>query len=80
MDIQFQESYRPVPFALSHGRCRVRASLIQCAEVRVGPLATINRELRQARKGAAVAVTSGAGVWLARADLLDDTKMPTMQS
>ena len=29
-----------------------------------GPLATINRKLRQARKGATVAVTSGAGVWL----------------
>ena len=31
----------------------------------VGPLATINREPGQARKGAAVAVTLCAGVWLA---------------
>ena len=29
-----------------------------------GPLATINRELRQVRKEATVVVTSGAGVWL----------------
>ncbi len=31
----------------------------------VGPPATINREPGQARKGAAAAVTSCAGVWLA---------------
>ncbi len=31
----------------------------------VGPLAMINYELRQARKGATVVVTSCAGVWLA---------------
>ena len=31
----------------------------------VGPLATISREPGQARKGAAAAVTSCAGVWLA---------------
>jgi hypothetical protein len=35
-----------------------------------GPLATANRELRQARKGAAVAGVPGAGVWLARAFLI----------
>ena len=29
-----------------------------------GPLATISRKPRQARKGATVVVTSGAGVWL----------------
>ena len=31
-----------------------------------GPLATINRELRQVWKEATVTVTSGAGVWLGR--------------
>ena len=30
----------------------------------IGPLATIHCEPRQARKGATVAVDSGAGVWL----------------
>ncbi len=35
--------------------------------VRAGPLATILCEPRQARKGATVAVDSGAGVWLVRA-------------
>ncbi len=30
----------------------------------IGPLATKNCELRQARKGATAAVDSGAGVWL----------------
>ena len=30
----------------------------------IGPLATINCEPRQARKGAAVIIDSGAGVWL----------------
>jgi len=34
---------------------------------RVGPPATASREPRQARKGATVAVTPGAGMWLARA-------------
>jgi len=34
---------------------------------RAGPLATASRKPRQARKGAAVAVTTCAGVWLARA-------------
>ena len=33
---------------------------------RAGPLATRNRELGQARKGAAAAVDAGAGVWLVR--------------
>ncbi len=37
---------------------------------RVGPLATVSREFRQARKGAAVAVRPGAGMWLARAATL----------
>ena len=31
---------------------------------RIGPSATTNCEPRQARKGAAAAVASGAGVWL----------------
>ena len=31
-----------------------------------GPLATINCESSQARKGAAAAMDSGAGVWLVR--------------
>lgn len=30
----------------------------------IGPLATIDREPRQARKGAAVTIDSGAEVWL----------------
>ncbi len=30
----------------------------------IGPLATISREPRQAWKGAAAAVDSGAGMWL----------------
>jgi len=34
--------------------------------VRAGPPAAATRELRQARKGAAVTVMPGAGVWLAR--------------
>jgi len=34
---------------------------------RAGPLATASREPRQARKGATVAATPGAGVWLVRA-------------
>ena len=34
--------------------------------VRAGPPAAVIRELRQARKGAAVTVIPGAGVWLAR--------------
>ena len=41
---------------------RALKSMVAC----VGPLATIDRELSQARKGAAVAVDSGAGVWLAQ--------------
>jgi len=32
-----------------------------------GPLATVCREPRQARKGAAVTVDPGAGVWLEQA-------------
>ncbi len=31
----------------------------------VGPLALLDREPRQARKGATVAIDAGAGVWLA---------------
>ena len=34
---------------------------------RAGPLATVSREPRQARKGAAVAVKPGAGIRLVRA-------------
>ena len=34
---------------------------------RSGPLALLGRELRQARKGAAVTVDASAGVWLVRA-------------
>ena len=41
---------------------KLRASMV----TRIGPLATINREPGQARKGAATAVDSGAGVWLVR--------------
>lgn len=41
---------------------RALDSMVAC----VGPLATIDRELSQAWKGAAVAVDSGAGVWLAQ--------------
>jgi hypothetical protein len=37
---------------------------------RVGSSATIGCEPRQARKGAAVATDSGAGVWLARSATL----------
>jgi len=40
----------------------------------VGPLATISCEPRQARKGATVAVTSCAGVWLAG----EATRFPTL--
>ena len=36
----------------------------------IGPLATIDCEPGQARKGAAAAVDSGAGVWLVRAAAL----------
>jgi len=38
--------------------------------VRIGPLATLDREPRQARKGATVTVDAGAGVWLVRATAL----------
>ena len=44
---------------------------------RVGPLATINCEPRQAWKGAAAAVDSCAGVWLVRvATLILSGEMP----
>jgi len=36
----------------------------------IGPLATISREPGQARKGAAAAVDSSAGVWLVQAATL----------
>ncbi len=39
----------------------VFASIAMAASI--SPLATISCELRQARKGAAVAMISGAGVW-----------------
>jgi len=44
--------------------------------VRVGPPATASREPRQARKGATVAATPGAGVWLARAATLCPGEAP----
>ena len=50
--------------------CSRRQHGIPFAWVCAGPLATANRELRQARKGAAVAGVPGAGVWLARAFLI----------
>jgi hypothetical protein len=43
-----------------HGSC------ILSMVTRIGPLATINCEPRQARKGATAAVDLGAGVWLVR--------------
>lgn len=42
----------------------------------IGPLATINREPGQARKGAAAAVDSCAGVWLVRAATRLGTRKP----
>jgi len=44
--------------------CKIRIISQLVMAACTGPLATINRKLRQARKGATVAVTSGAGVWL----------------
>ncbi|CDH45060.1 exported hypothetical protein [Candidatus Contendobacter odensis Run_B_J11] len=41
------------------------AQLVSMA-ARIGPPATTSCEPRQARKGAAAAVASGAGVWLVR--------------
>ena len=45
-------------------------SMVAC----VGPLATRSREPGQARKGAAAAVDSGAGVWLAQVASLINPK------
>jgi hypothetical protein len=39
----------------------------------VGPLATINCEPRQTRKGAAAAIDSGAGVWRAGATTIPES-------
>jgi|TARA_B110000914_G_scaffold220570_1_gene230857 hypothetical protein len=47
--------------------CSKRLHRIFLPLVCAGPLATARRELRQARKGATVAVLLGAGMWLARA-------------
>lgn len=44
----------------------------------VGPLATINREPGQAWKGAAVAVTLCAGVWLAGSPPLKPRLYPAL--
>ena len=41
--------------------------IVRSMVVRISPLASPSRKLRQARKGAAVAVDAGAGVWLVRA-------------
>jgi hypothetical protein len=46
---------------LAHGGHTAYPLVWVCA----GPLATANRELRQAWKGAAVTAVPGAGVWLA---------------
>ena len=45
----------------------VASSMVTC----IGPLATIYREPGQARKGAAAAVDSGAGVWLVQVATLN---------
>jgi len=46
--------------------CSIAAHRIPFFLVCAGPPAAANRELRQARKGATVAATLGAGMWLAR--------------
>lgn len=43
---------------------------------RAGPLALSSREPGQARKGAAVAVQAGAGVWLVRVAAPRDPSLP----
>jgi len=50
--------------ARMRGLCAVRKPAHSSVSMvaRIGSLATTNRKPRQARKGAAVAVTSGAGV------------------
>lgn len=55
--------YNIVERPVSPGVFFLEASLV----VRIGRPATASRELRQARKGAAVAVMPGAGDWLVRA-------------
>ena len=45
-------------YALSRGR------LLPSMATRIGPLAVVGGEPRQARKGAAAATDPGAGVWL----------------
>ncbi len=40
--------------------------MLQFLVTRAGPLASLDREPRQAREGAAVTVDAGAGVWLVR--------------
>jgi len=50
--------------------------LVQCSMVAsAGPLATISCEPRQARKGAAAAVISGAEVWP-----VEDTSLDILQA
>ena len=46
----------------------LRVFMVTC----VGPLATIDCEPRQARKGATVTIDLGAGVWLAQVATLID--------
>ncbi len=43
-----------------------RAGFLRVMVACIGPLATVNCEPGQARKGAAAAVDLGAGVWLVR--------------
>ncbi len=69
---KFQQLCRPdyyllFPASITWRACPQTLHRIPFMRVCAGPLATTNRELRQARKGAAVAAMSGAGVWLARA-------------
>ena len=54
---------------LSHLDRLAASSMVTC----IGPLATIYREPGQARKGAAAAVDSGAGVWLVQVATLIQT-------
>ena len=68
-------AHRGAPFAAEHSgshadvvcACSAPRQRILFIWVRAGPLATANREPRQARKGAAVTEMPGAGMRLARA-------------
>ncbi len=58
------------------GEALTASSMVTC----IGPLATINREPGQARKGAAAAVDSGAGVWLVQvATLYSPPAIPSLR-